>query len=76
MSSVRLGVCGVLLLALATVPPGAGAQQPGLSGYYLNVGTWVDEGVTGPSGVSDFQRFRLMGVKSWNDLLLDVAYEH
>ncbi len=53
----------------------AAAQQPGLSGYYLNVATHVEESVLGPAGASDVQRLRLMWNASPGPLRLDAAYE-
>lgn len=62
------------LLALSPLP--AAPQQPGLSGYYLNLFTGVAESVLGPAGVSDFQRLRLMWNGSLGLVRLDVGYEH
>ncbi|MDE0073886.1 MAG: hypothetical protein OXU32_07880, partial [Gammaproteobacteria bacterium] len=62
-----------MALSLFTLP--GAAQQPGLSGYYLNVGTHVQESVLGPAGASDVQRLRLMWNASPGPLRLDAAYE-
>ncbi len=73
--------CGVgrLVLALlhlvASFAAPAAAQQPGLSGYYLNVATHVQESVLGPAGASDVQRLRLMWNASPGPVRLDAAYE-
>ncbi len=64
-----------LVVALSLFPLPAVAQQPGLSGYYLNVGTHVQESVLGPAGASDVQRLRLMWNASPGPLRLDAAYE-
>lgn len=64
-----------LLVALSPFPHPAAAQQPGLSGYYLNVATHVDESVLGPAGASDVQRLRFMWNASPGPLRLDAAYE-
>ena len=62
---------------LATlVPHGGVAQQPGLSGYYLNLFTGVAESLLAPAGMTDFQRLRLMWNGSAGPLRLDAAYEH
>lgn len=74
-SCSRLALPG-LLVALPFFPHPAAAQQPGLSGYYLNVGTHVAESVLGPAGASDVQRVRLMWNTSPGPLRLDAAYEH
>jgi len=52
------------------------AQQPGLSGYYLNLFTGVAESVLAPAGVTDFQRLRIMWNGSVGPMRLDAAYEH
>lgn len=62
--------------ALSLFPQPATAQQPGLSGYYLNVATHVRESVLGPAGASDLQRLRLMWNASPGPLRLDAAWEH
>ncbi len=62
-------------LALASFPHPTPAQQPGLSGYYLNVGTHVQESVLGPAGASDVQRLRLMWNASPGPVRLDAAWE-
>ena len=73
--------CGVgrlapaLPLALTLLAAPTAAQQPGLSGYYLNVATHVQESVLGPAGASDVQRLRLMWNASPGPLRLDAAYE-
>ena len=67
---------GLVLAALSLFPRPAAAQQPGLSGYYLNVATHVQESVLGPAGASDVQRLRLMWNASPGPLRLDAAYEH
>lgn len=73
MTGTRLsaGVVGVLLL-----PIWAGAQQPGLSGYYLNVFTHLDGSAFTSAGVSDVQRLRVMWNASPGALRIDAAYEH
>ena len=63
----------LLLTFLASAP--AAAQQPGLSGYYLNVATHVEGSVLGPAGASDVQRLRLMWNASPGPVRLDAAYE-
>ena len=63
-------------LAALLVPISAAAQQPGLSGYYLNVGTHVAGSLLGPAGASDIQRLRVMWNASPGPLRLDAAYEH
>jgi len=72
---LRRAVLAVLLLT-AAAPGGAAAQQPGLSGYYLNLFTGVGESVIAPAGVTDFQRLRMMWNGSAGPLRLDAAYEH
>ena len=73
--------CGVgrLVLALlhlvASFAAPAAAQQPGFSGYYLNVATHVQGSVLGPAGASDVQRLRLMWNASPGPVRLDAAYE-
>lgn len=75
--SGRARWCAVLLLlTVALLPHGLGAQQPGLSGYYLNVFTSVAESALAPAGVSDFQRLRFMWNGSAGPVRLDAAYEH
>ena len=64
-----------LVVALSLFPLPGAAQQPGLSGYYLNVGTHVQESVLGPAGASDVQRVRVMWNASPGPLRLDAAYE-
>ncbi len=64
-----------LVVALSLFPLSAAAQQPGLSGYYLNVATHVQESVLGPAGASDVQRLRLMWNSSPGPVRLDAAYE-
>ncbi|MYB98273.1 MAG: hypothetical protein F4X60_06935 [Gemmatimonadetes bacterium] len=63
-------------LAALLFPISATAQQLGLSGYYLNVGTHVAGSLLGPAGVSDVQRLRVMLNASPGPLRLDAAYEH
>ena len=65
-----------LLLPAAGLPGRADAQQPGLSGYYLNLFTSVAESALAPAGVSDFQRLRVMWNGSAGSVRLDAAYEH
>jgi hypothetical protein len=68
---------GLLLLAQALLlPQPASAQELELRGYYLNVATGSVEGPFTPSGVSDFQRLRLMIDPDLGPLRTDVAYEH
>ncbi|MDE0189816.1 MAG: hypothetical protein OXQ90_00525 [Gammaproteobacteria bacterium] len=62
-------------MALSLFPLPGAAQQPGLSGDYLNVGTHVQESVLGPAGTSDVQRLRVMWNASPGPLRLDAAYE-
>ena len=64
-----------LFAALTLFPRPTAAQQPGLSGYYLNVATHVGESVLGPAGASDVQRLRLMWNASPGPVRLDAAYE-
>ena len=63
-------------LAALLVPISAAAQQPGLSGYYLNVVTHVAESLLGSAGASDVQRLRVMWNASPGPLRFDAAYEH
>ena len=76
----RLGRLGGAVLAVplltTLVLPGLAAQQPGLSGYYLNLFTGVGESVLAPAGVTDFQRLRIMWNGSAGPMRLDAAYEH
>ena len=71
--------CRLLVLAplflLASFAAPAVAQQPGFSGYYLNVATHVEESVLGPAGASDVQRLRLMWNASPGPVRLDAAWE-
>ena len=69
---------GLLTGALASlpIPISAAAQQPGLSGYYLNVGTHVAGSMLGSAGASDVQRLRFMWNASPGPFRLDAAYEH
>ena len=69
-----LSLCIAFLLCLFPRP--AAAQQPGLSGYYLNVATHVEGSVLGSAGASDVQRLRLMWNASPGPVRLDAAYEH
>ncbi len=62
--------------AALPVPFPATAQQPGLSGYYLNVLTHVAESLLGPAGPSDVQRLRVMWNAAPGPLRIDAAYEH
>ena len=62
-----------LLLSLSPAP--AAAQQPGFSGYYLNVFTRVEESPLGPAGVADVQRLRLMWNASPGPARLEAAWE-
>ena len=57
MTGTRLSA-GALVALL--VPISTAAQQPGLSGYYLNVGTHVAESLLGSAGSSDVQRLRVI----------------
>ena len=68
---VFLRLCAALWLSPGTVA----AQQPGLSGYYLNVATHVQESVLGPAGASDVQRLRLMWNTAPGPVRLEAAYE-
>ena len=63
-------------LAALLIPISAAAQQPGLSGYYLNVGTHVAESLLLSAGTSDVQRLRVMWNASPGPLRIDAAYEH
>lgn len=63
-------------LAAILLPISATAQQPGLSGYYLNVGTHVAGSLLGRAGVSDVQRLRVMWNASPGPFRMDAAYEH
>ena len=63
-------------LAALLFPISATGQQPGLSGYYLNVGTHVAGSLLGPAGASDVQRLRVMWNASPGPFRLDAAYEH
>ena len=69
--------CGRAAAVLAgSLPPlAAAAQQPGFSGYYLNVFTRVGESVVLSGGVSDLQRLRVMWNGPWGRLGADLAYE-
>ena len=65
---------GILLGAIASP---AGAQQSGISGYYLNLWTRVGgSALGGPSNGSAFQRLRVMWDGASGPALLDLAYEH
>lgn len=78
--------CSATLLAAVlpvvnTLLPGlqpirAAAQQPGVSGYYLNLWTRVGSSPLGPSNGSAFQRTRVMWAGGSGPALADVAYEH
>ena len=68
-------ITGVVWAALLA-PVSAAAQQPGLSGYYLNVFTYLDGSLFTQAGVSDVQRLRFMWNASPGPLRLDAAYEH
>lgn len=74
--ALRCAAPVALLLTAGVVPRGLGAQQPGLSGYYLNLFTSVAESALAPAGVSDFQRLRVMWNGSAGPVRLDAAYEH
>ena len=63
-------------LAALLIPISTAAQQPGLSGYYLNVVTHVAESLLGSAGTSDVQRLRVMWNPSPRPFRLDAAYEH
>ena len=71
-------VPGLFACALAAfcVPVSSTAQQPGLSGYYLNVLTHLDGSALASAGVSDVQRVRVMWNAAPGPLRLDAAYEH
>ena len=69
----RGAIAGVLATLVVPVP--APAQQPGLSGYYLNVLTRVSEGGLVSGGMSDFQRLRVMWSGSWGPAGVDAALE-
>ena len=69
----RFRAASLFLLASFAAP--AAAQQPGFSGYYLNVATHVEESVLGPAGASDVQRLRLMWNASPARVRLDAAWE-
>ena len=70
--------CGLLAGALAAllVSVSSAAQQPGFSGYYLNVFTHLDGSPLASAGVSDVQRLRFMWNASPGPLRIDAAYEH
>ncbi|MDE2880968.1 MAG: hypothetical protein OXU69_16650 [Gemmatimonadota bacterium] len=69
---------GLLAGALAAllVPVSSIAQQPGFSGYYLNVFTQLAGSPFASAGASDVQRLRIMWNASPGPLRLDAAYEH
>ena len=69
---------GLLAGALAAllVPVSSIAQQPGFSGYYLNVFTHLAGSPLASAGASDVQRLRFMWNASPGPLRLDAAYEH
>ena len=69
---------GLLAGALAAllVPVSSIAQQPGFSGYYLNVFTHLAGSALTSAGASDVQRLRFMWNASPGPLRLDAAYEH
>ncbi len=71
----RLGLLAGAVAALL-FPLSSTAQQPGLSGYYLNVFTHLDGSLFSSAGVSDFQRLRVMWKASPGPVRLDAAYEH
>jgi hypothetical protein len=76
-ASRAAAVIGVLLPAATLVLPLSGiAQERDLRGYYLNVATGSAEGAFSPSGVSDFQRLRIMTSPAFGPVETDVAYEH
>lgn len=68
-------ITGVVWAALLA-PVAAAAQQPGLSGYYLNVFTHLDGSTFTSAGASDVQRLRFMWNASRGPLRCDAAYEH
>jgi hypothetical protein len=63
------------MTAAFCLPAAGNAQTVDVSGYALNVGTYVGESVWQSDGVSDFQRVRLMAEGGWRDLSFDFAYE-
>ncbi|NNM31764.1 MAG: hypothetical protein HKO53_01780 [Gemmatimonadetes bacterium] len=70
-------VAGMSLgLAFCLGPSGAGAQDVGLSGYYLNVATRAGSVLGQGDGFSDFQRLRLMWSGGPSPFHVDLAYEH
>ncbi|MCK5483893.1 MAG: hypothetical protein KAJ13_09310, partial [Gemmatimonadetes bacterium] len=78
----RAAVAGCMAAAItaAVVSPEAARAQSlredlRLGGYYLNVATGALEGPFTPSGVTDFQRLRLMASPDVGPLHFDIAYE-
>ena len=74
----RRATHGLLGLALCcTVWAGPlGAQDVGLSGYYLNVATRAGSVLGQGDGFSDFQRLRIMWSGGRSPVHVDLAYEH
>ena len=52
------------------------AQAADVSAYYLNLFSHSGQSPVSDSGLTDFQRFRIMWTPSLGPLSLDVAYEH
>ncbi len=67
-------IVSVLYLAFGTAV--LHAQVPDLSAYYLNLFSRSGESPVSDSGLTDFQRFRLMWAPSAGPFGLDFAYEH
>jgi len=66
----------VAVVCLAVGSGHAGAQVADLSAYYFNLFSYSDQSPLSDSGLTDFQRLRLMWAPSVGPMGLDVAYEH
>ena len=71
-----IGAVVCLVACLALGPGTLGAQVADLSAYYFNLAGHSGPSPVSDSGLSDFQRFRLMWAPSLGSVGLDVAYEH
>ena len=67
-------IVSVLYLAFGTAV--LDAQAPDLSAYYLHLFSRSGESPVSDSGLTDFQRFRVMWAPSVGPFGLDFAYEH
>ncbi len=66
----------VAVVCLAVGPGHSGAQVADVSAYYFNLSGHSGQSPAGDSGLTDFQRLRLMWAPSIGPVGLDVAYEH